>query len=477
MMQLEFQKLRSAKLDAEMKAQTLETDLVSSQQERDAEFMSISEEMEKWKRLAHNEKVRYDGIQSKVEQLEKENGNLKSEWSRAVKGKMESEDMCEVLEGENWRLKILLKQHRGGGQGGGHQSTSTSGSRGRASGSSSKASTMNIDEGMGDLKRLLRKKSSTHDIIISSKDNSTNNDVSSNNNRSGSKGRRSRSSSADGVREMMEALKDVNASIDRKGGGIGSPSRSSSTKQESNRGGPPKRYDTPPSSPNTPFESIMNAAFSSVYSSSSSNRQYQAPASWHGGKKIMKKSSLRKIPLMAPPLDNSSRSSNNSNSNKNSRDRGGDRTTRSGTGGASSFTSSFVSTTSKTGTVTSIPTAVGPPPHASWKSSMRTSQGTNASSFTSLHSLGSALSKMHEEEDDDDDDKKEGKHDVSKSSPFDRSGIALDARSLDGMVVLMEDMLGMELKGAVDNDDDDYYGMIIGGLDDDGLDKSTKSAL
>ena len=40
-MKLEFQKLRSTKVPAEVKAQTLETDLVPIQQERDVKHMSF----------------------------------------------------------------------------------------------------------------------------------------------------------------------------------------------------------------------------------------------------------------------------------------------------------------------------------------------------------------------------------------------------------------------------------------------------
>jgi len=73
MMQTEFQKLRSAKVNAEMKAQTLETDLVSLQQERDAEFMSLSEDIQKWKRKAQEENARCEGFQEEVKRLEDEN--------------------------------------------------------------------------------------------------------------------------------------------------------------------------------------------------------------------------------------------------------------------------------------------------------------------------------------------------------------------------------------------------------------------
>merc|ERR1719253_226924 len=77
MMQDEFHKLRQAKVNAEMKAQTLETDLVSTQQESEAQFVSLSEEMERWKRTAQEEKVRYEGSQQKVEMLERDNQNAR----------------------------------------------------------------------------------------------------------------------------------------------------------------------------------------------------------------------------------------------------------------------------------------------------------------------------------------------------------------------------------------------------------------
>ena len=112
MMQAEFEKLRRAKMNAEMKAQTLETDLVSSQEERDAEFVKLSEEKEHWKRLAQNEKVRYESIQGKVGTLEKEMDQMKNEWSRAFKGKHNAEERCDVLENENRHLKQLLKKNR-----------------------------------------------------------------------------------------------------------------------------------------------------------------------------------------------------------------------------------------------------------------------------------------------------------------------------------------------------------------------------
>jgi len=110
MMQMEFQKLRRAKMNAEMKASTLETDLVSLQQEQDAEYVSLSEEVQKWKRMAQEEKMRYESAQAKVAVLEEDNLKMKMEWNKHhnMNGKSDAGRRVEYLENENRRLTRLL---------------------------------------------------------------------------------------------------------------------------------------------------------------------------------------------------------------------------------------------------------------------------------------------------------------------------------------------------------------------------------
>ena len=55
------------KVPAEVKAQTLETDLVPMQQERDVEHVSSTKETEHWKQVAQEQKVWNEIVQKNME--------------------------------------------------------------------------------------------------------------------------------------------------------------------------------------------------------------------------------------------------------------------------------------------------------------------------------------------------------------------------------------------------------------------------
>jgi len=117
MMQAEFKKLRSAKIKVEMKAQTLETDLARMQQERDAEYLKLREELEYWKRESHREKVRWEvlqeSMQGKLNQLKDENHKLSADRSRAIMEKNELKENVAALEKDkDCRMKKGLSKNQ-----------------------------------------------------------------------------------------------------------------------------------------------------------------------------------------------------------------------------------------------------------------------------------------------------------------------------------------------------------------------------
>ena len=55
------------KVPAEVKAQTLETDLVPMQQEQDVEHVSLTEETEHWKQVTQEQKLQNEIVQKTME--------------------------------------------------------------------------------------------------------------------------------------------------------------------------------------------------------------------------------------------------------------------------------------------------------------------------------------------------------------------------------------------------------------------------
>jgi len=121
LMQIEFVKLRTAKLAAVAKAQTLETTLATVQQERDAELLQLSMDKERWERTAREERARHEQRESMQassmsimqtselrERLESENARVRLQCNEVIKGKAILEDRVMLLENENRNLKRLL---------------------------------------------------------------------------------------------------------------------------------------------------------------------------------------------------------------------------------------------------------------------------------------------------------------------------------------------------------------------------------
>ncbi|KAL7466269.1 hypothetical protein ACHAXS_006562 [Conticribra weissflogii] len=100
-MQVEFQRLRAAKLQAETKADKLETDLSMMQSEMEGEYLKLSMENEMLKSEGSQDHVALERALEKVKELEMEN--------RGMKGKMG--ELERTLEGERERVKVLEEEN------------------------------------------------------------------------------------------------------------------------------------------------------------------------------------------------------------------------------------------------------------------------------------------------------------------------------------------------------------------------------
>lgn len=86
-MQTEFSRLRFSKVQAEAKAEKLQTDLSIQQQEMETHFESLSMENERLKSNAHKSQLKIGSIIEKVNSLEDENRMLRGKYSKLKKNK------------------------------------------------------------------------------------------------------------------------------------------------------------------------------------------------------------------------------------------------------------------------------------------------------------------------------------------------------------------------------------------------------
>ena len=244
LMQAEFQKLKQAKDSAEMKAQTLETDISRMEQEHDAEFVKLSSDCEHWKNMAQQEQARYDSVVHKMDRLEAENDTMKLQWSKAIKSKSEMDEKVVELENKNHALKKLLK---------------------KVDRTAYKKYKKDSESSNHEKKKGEKDSSST----IPTKMDSSHGDCSSS--------------------ALSLALSVATASkVLETGGG--------------------ERYDTPPMTIETMMEALHHGQTQNQHNAANSpSHLYQqhedvgeAPASWHPGKKTK---SLRKMPEISLPLN------------------------------------------------------------------------------------------------------------------------------------------------------------------------------
>mmetsp|Transcript_20369 Transcript_20369/g.35015 ORF Transcript_20369/g.35015 Transcript_20369/m.35015 type:complete len:275 (+) Transcript_20369:139-963(+) len=86
-MQNEFQRLRTSKMNAEARAEKLQTDLSIQQQQMESHFESLSIENERLKREANEHSIQLDHTKEKVTQLENENRLLRGECDKMLRAR------------------------------------------------------------------------------------------------------------------------------------------------------------------------------------------------------------------------------------------------------------------------------------------------------------------------------------------------------------------------------------------------------
>jgi hypothetical protein len=282
----ENNKIMSAKEDAEMRAVTFETDLASLLQDTDAEFVKLSSEVEGWKRMANQGKIMLEGMQTKVDSLEKERDEMNMQRSadtkkiESLKSKLDvsersrEEDMQGLSrigemedEMERWKHKANREKVR------------MEGMQVKMNGLEKERKKMKFQhkkdikdmESVEERCKILEEENRKLKKLLKKYDHNGYH-------RSGS--RNDRSEGKDKTRNNEDAL--LNDTSSHKGGKI--PSRHSSKSLDSFMDAVLDVVSSKPQSPSTPIRSRRCSNEERPSTPNSSSQATDVPSSWHGGK-------------------------------------------------------------------------------------------------------------------------------------------------------------------------------------------------